>query len=128
METAENRPNPESEPNAAEPDPRLEQLDAQMAHVWMVRTFLKHCDEVEEDEELQSVVRDLYDVLLAVGPAAAEGDVTAYLKMLKKKRRRLVRASELFDEIQPEVSGHTSFVMAARSLRTATATIVALTQ
>ncbi|WP_153559248.1 amidohydrolase [Roseimaritima sediminicola] len=109
------------------PEP-MQRLDALMSHVWMVRTFLKHCDEVEDDEELQSVVRDLYDVLLAVGPASAAGDAAAYLKMLKKKRRRLQRATELFVEIQPEVSGHTNFAMAARSLATANAEIQALSQ
>ncbi len=98
---------------------RMARIDQLMSHVWMVRTFLKHCDEVEDDEELQSVVRDLYDVLLAVGPASSSGDVREYLKMAKKKRKRLMRATELFVDIQPEVSGHTSFVMAARSLSVA---------
>lgn len=98
---------------------RVARIDALMSHVWMVRTFLKHCDEVEDDEELQSVVRDLYDVLLAVGPAASAGDHRAYLKMAGKKLRRLQRATALYREIQPEVSGHTSFAMAARSLTTA---------
>lgn len=108
------------------PEQRVARIDALMSHVWMVRTFLKHCDEVEDDEELQSIVRDLYDVLLAVGPAAAEGDAQAYLKQAKKKFGRLRRAEELYREIQPEVSGHTNFAMAARSLTTATAEIAAL--
>ena len=28
-------------------------LDEQVAHVWMVRTFLKHSEEAEEDEEAE---------------------------------------------------------------------------
>ncbi len=106
--------------DSADAAERMARIDQLMSHVWMVRTFLKHCDEVEDDEELQSVVRDLYDVLLAVGPASASGDVAAYLKMVKKKRKRLARATALFAEIQPEVSGHTNFAMAARSLTIAT--------
>ena len=108
------------------PETRFQRIDALMSHVWMVRTFLKHCDEVEDDEELQSVVRDLYDVLLAVGPTAAEGDCAAYLKQAKKKLGRLQRAEALYREIQPEVSGHTNFAMAARSLQVAVAEIAAL--
>ena len=46
--------------------------------------------------------------------------------MAKKKMSRLRRATELYEEIQPEVSGHTNFVMAARSLRTAVDRIAAL--
>lgn len=107
---------------------RVARIDALMSHVWMVRTFLKHCDEVEDDEELQSVVRDLYDVLLAVGPAASAEDYRTYLKMARKKLRRLQRAAALYGEIQPEVSGHTSFAMAARSLTTAVEEISRLLQ
>lgn len=98
---------------------RAAAIDDQIAHVWMVRRFLKHAEETEEDEELQEVARDLYDFMLAVGPARTEEDWPAYMKMAKKKLRRLERATELFVEIQPEVSGHTNFQMAARSLQLA---------
>ena len=37
----------------------MRQLDIQLSHVWMVRTFLKHSDEAEEDEELALVHRRL---------------------------------------------------------------------
>lgn len=94
-------------------------IDAQVAHLWMVRTFLKHADESEDDEELRGVVRDIYDYILAVGPLAEVTDPATYLKMAKKKLSKLRRATELYEEIQPEVSGHTNFVMAARSLRLA---------
>src|SRR5690606_785697 len=35
------------------PEARMAAIDRQMAHLWMVRTFLKHAEETEEDEELQ---------------------------------------------------------------------------
>lgn len=95
---------------------QMQAIDAQVAHVWMVRTFLKHCDEAVDDEELASVHRDLYDFMLALGPSLDSGDSAAYLKMAKKKLSKLKRATQLFIEIQPEVSGHTNFKMAARSL------------
>ena len=92
-------------------------IDRQVAHLWMVRTFLKHADESEDDEELRSVVRDVYDFILAVGPLDAVEDDAVYLKMAKKKLSKLRKATELYEEIQPEVSGHTNFDMAAKSLR-----------
>ncbi|EMI52999.1 amidohydrolase [Rhodopirellula sallentina SM41] len=98
---------------------RVVQIDAELTHVWMVRTFLKHCDEAEEDEDMHEIVRDLYDFILAVGPVDDSTDPTAYLKMAKKKLRRLSGATQLYEQIQPEVSGHTNFLMAARSLRLA---------
>ena len=94
-------------------------IDQQVAHVWMVRTFLKHADESEDDEELREIVRDLYDFILAVGPLDEAETPEGYLKMAKKKIGKLRRATALYEEIQPEVSGHTNFVMAARSLRLA---------
>ncbi|MGN6543431.1 MAG: amidohydrolase [Aureliella sp.] len=99
-------------------------IDAQVAHVWMVRTFLKHSDEVKDDEELASVHRDLYDFMLALGPSLDAGDAQAYLKMARKKLSLLKRATELFISIQPEVSGHMNFRMAAQSLSLAVAEIV----
>ena len=103
-------------------------IDAQVAHVWMVRTFLKHSDEVKEDEELASVHRDLYDFMLALGPSLDAGDAATYLKMARKKLSVLKRATELFVSIQPEVSGHMNFRMAAQSLSLAVAQIVKLVE
>ena len=101
-------------------------IDTQVTHVWMIRTFLKHADEAEDDEDLRAIVRDLYDFILAVGPLDEVEDPAVYLKMAKKKASKLRRATELYEEIQPEVSGHTNFVMAARSLRTAVDQILAV--
>ncbi len=97
-------------------DQMMVEVDTLIAHIWMVRTFLKHSDEAAEDEELASVHRDLYDFMLALGPSLDAGDSATYLKLAKKKLSKLRRATELFLEIQPEVSGHMNFRMAARSL------------
>ncbi len=101
-------------------------IDTEVTHVWMIRTFLKHADEAEDDEDLRAIVRDLYDFILAVGLLDEVEDPAVYLKMAKKKASKLRRATELYEEIQPEVSGHTNFVMAARSLRTAVDRILAV--
>ena len=119
---------PNESPLLSEDEARAAAIDDQLAHVWMVRRFLKHCEEAEDDDELQEITRDLYDFMLAVGPARTEKDYATYLKMAKKKIRRLVRATDLFVEIQPEISGHTNFSMAARSLRLAVDAIRAILQ
>ncbi|MGN6134787.1 MAG: amidohydrolase [Aureliella sp.] len=103
-------------------------IDAEVAHVWMVRTFLKHSEEVKDDEELASVHRDLYDFMLALGPALDAGDGATYLKMARKKLSLLKRATELFVSIQPEVSGHMNFKMASQSLALAVGRIAQMVE
>jgi cob(I)alamin adenosyltransferase len=98
---------------------RVKAIDELLSHVWMVRTFLKHCEEAEEDDELRDVHRDLYDYMLALGGPLQDGDHEKYLKQAKKKLKKLRNATELFIEIQPEISSHTNFQMAANSLKLA---------
>ncbi len=102
-------------------EPKIEseyvrQIDEILSHVWMIRAFLKHCEEAEEDDELRDVQRALYDYMLALGGPLRDGDHAKYLKQAKKKLRKLREANELFQEIQPEISSHTNFQMAAISL------------
>ena len=35
---------------------RVEEIDKALSHVWMVRTFLKHSEEAEEDDELRGFI------------------------------------------------------------------------
>ena len=64
--------------------------------------------------------------MLAIGGPASEGDHAGYLKVAKKKLRRLKEATELFEEIQPEISSHTNFKMSLVSLQTALREITAI--
>ena len=66
----------------------VRQLDDLLSHVWMVRTFLKHSEEAEEDDELLEVHRGLYDFMLALGPPFREGDWPKYVKQAKKKLKK----------------------------------------
>jgi len=106
-------------PTFDQPDQLMRAIDDQISHIWMVRTFLKHSDEAAEDEELASVHRDLYDYMLALGPSLDAGDAERYVKLAKKKIGKLRKATELYFEIQPEISGHMNFRMAAESLKLA---------
>ena len=108
------------------PAETMQRVDALLSHVWMVRAFLKHSEEAEEDEELCDVHRGLYDYMLALGGPLNAGDAEDYIKQAKKKLRRLREATELFQEIQPEISEHTNFKMAVHSLTTAVTEITAL--
>lgn len=101
-------------------------VDAHLAHVWMVRAFLKRSDEAQEDDELAEVHRELYDYMLALGGPLKEGNADEYLKLARKKLGKLKRATEQFAQIQPQISTHTNFQMAVVSLRIAVEKIVRL--
>jgi cob(I)alamin adenosyltransferase len=97
----------------------MQLIDAQLSHVWMVRTFLKHSDEGQDDEDLQEIYRELYDYMLALGGRFAAGDAAGYVKQAHKKFSRLKGAAETFTRLQPEISEHTNFKMAVQSLNVA---------
>ncbi len=101
------------------PHEAMQRIDELLSHVWMVRTFLKHSDEVQEDEELNDIYRTLYDCMHALGESAKANDAEEYLRQARKKFPKLRTATERFSELQPEISTHTNFQMAARSLRAA---------
>jgi hypothetical protein len=94
----------------------VERLNVILAHLWMVRTYLKHADEVVNDEELIEIPRLLYDSIRAVEPAFLKGDTATYLRRLKGKLPKLRKGAELFAREYKRVSAHTNFEMASLSL------------
>lgn len=98
------------------PEEAVRRLNTILAHAWMVRTFLKHADEVQDSEDMLDVPRTLYDSIRAVEPAFQRGDHADYLRRLKGKLPKLRRAAEYFDTHFREFSPHTNFEMAALSL------------
>jgi hypothetical protein len=91
-------------------------LDVVLAHAWMVRTFLKHADEIQDDEELLDVHRAVFDVCRAVEPARQRGDAGEYLHRLRGKLGKLRRAATFFADNYKRVTDHTNWQMAAVSL------------
>jgi hypothetical protein len=94
----------------------MERLNEVMAHAWMVRTFLKHAEEIQEDEELLEVPRMIFDFVRALEPSYQRGDAVEYLRRARGKMSKLRRVAELFDRERARVSDHTNFQMASQSL------------
>ena len=101
---------------AVTPEEAVQRLNIVLAHAWMVRTFLKHADEIQDDEELLDVPRTIFDYVRAVEPAWQRGDWKDFLHRIKGKLPKLRRAAELFAAEHRRVSDHTNFQMAAASL------------
>ena len=98
------------------PQEAVTRLNTILAHAWMIRTFLKHADEIQESEEMLDVPRTLYDSIRAVEPAYQRGDLADFLRRLKGKLPKLRRAAEYFTSHFKQFSPHTNFEMAAASL------------
>lgn len=78
-----------------------------MSHAWMIRTFIKHCDEVEDFPELNEMARTIFDVFRAVETQTA--DPVAYFRTLRKKIGKLKKAAEQFEKDAWQASTHTNF-------------------
>jgi hypothetical protein len=98
------------------PEEAVARLDTVLAHAWMVRTFLKHADEIQASEEMLAVPRALYDGIRAVEPARERGDHGDFLRRLKGKLPKLRRAAEYFRDHFKDFSPHTNYEMASASL------------
>ena len=98
------------------PEEAVRRLNAVLAHAWMVRTFLKHADEIQESEEMLDVPRTLYDGIRATEPAFQRRDWAEFLRRLKGKLPKLRRAADSFAANFRRFSPHTNFEMASASL------------
>ncbi len=98
------------------PDEAVERSKAILAHAWMIRTFLKHAEEIQESPEMLEVPRTLYDSIRAVEPSAERGDHAEYLRRLKGKVSKIRRVANYFRDHFREFSPHTNYEMASASL------------
>ncbi len=92
----------------------VEKCQIIMAHAWMVRTFIKHSEEVEDFPELMGIVRAVFDTARAL--ETRTDDPAGYLKMLQKKIGKLRKAAAEFTTNAPIASGHTNFQQAVISM------------
>jgi hypothetical protein len=98
------------------PDAAMERINLILAHAWMVRNFLKHADEIQEDPEMLDVHRMIFDYIRAVEPSYQARDAAEYLHRARGKLSKLRRSAEYFAQEYKRVSDHTNFQMAAASL------------
>lgn len=94
----------------------MERINTILAHAWMVRQFLKHADEVQDDEEMLEVHRAIFDFIRAAEPSYERKDAKEYLHRIKSKLPKLRGAADRLAREYHRVSNHTNFEMAARSL------------
>jgi hypothetical protein len=98
------------------PETAMDRINTLLAHAWMVRAFLKHADEVQEDAEMMEVHRMIFDYCRAVEPAYQRRDAAEYLHRARGKLSKLRKQAEFFAANYRRVSDHTNFQMAALSL------------
>src|SRR5712692_166669 len=98
------------------PSEAMERLNAILAHAWMVRAFLKHAEEIQDDEEMLDVHRMIFDYMRAFDPCFERRDAKEYLHRARGKLPNLKRVAEFFAREYRRVSDHTNFAMAAASL------------
>ncbi len=98
------------------PEEAVERINVVLAHAWMVRTFLKHSEEVQDDEEMLDVHRTLFDSIRAVEPAYQRKDFAEYLRRIRGKVPKIRRVAEFFAREYRRITDHTNFQMAALSL------------
>ncbi|MBL8799836.1 MAG: hypothetical protein JNM56_38495 [Planctomycetia bacterium] len=98
------------------PAEAMERINIVLAHAWMVRNFLKHADEVQEHEEMLEVHRMIFDYIRAVEGSYERKDAKEYLHRARGKLSKLRKSAEYLAAEYRNVSSHTNFEMAARSL------------
>src|SRR5439155_17750253 len=98
------------------PAEAMKRINVILAHAWMVRAFLKHAEEIQEDEEMLEVHRMIFDYIRALEPSYEKRDVQEYLRRARGKLPKLRRQAEFFAANHRRVSDHTNFQMAAASL------------
>ena len=92
----------------------VRRCDEVLAHAWMVRTFIKHCEEIDDYTELMGIVRAVFDISRALETRLA--DPVGYLRMLHKKLSKLRQAVEQFAIEALKASTHTNFQQAVKSM------------
>src|SRR5262245_36873080 len=108
------------------PEQAMDRINVLLAHAWMVRAFLKHADEVQDDIDMLEVHGMIFDYCRAVEPSYQRRDTAEYLRRAQGKLSKLRRVAEFFAANYRRVSDHTNFQMAALSLQGVVAEIEAV--
>jgi hypothetical protein len=98
------------------PQEAMERINIVLAHAWMVRTFLKHASEVEDDAQMLAVQRTIVAYVRVLEPSYERMDADEYLRRAGIKLPKLRRAAAYLEDEYRGVSDHPNFELAARSL------------
>ena len=93
----------------------VERSQKLMSHAWMIRTFVKHSDEVEDFPQLNEMARTIFDVFRAVETQI--DDPAGYFRTVRKKLSKLHAAAEQFAKDAWHASTHTNFQQAVIASR-----------
>ncbi len=93
--------------------PLVERGQKVMSSAWMVRTFIKHSDEVEDYPELNELARTIFDIYRAVETQVDHP--VDYFKVVRKKIGKLEAAAIQFQKDAWHASTHTNFQQAGVS-------------
>ncbi|QDU78658.1 hypothetical protein Pla110_03620 [Polystyrenella longa] len=104
----------------------VERCQQVLTHAWMVRTFIKHGEEVEDFPELMVIVRGVFDLSLALESRIE--NPKDYFQMLKKKLSRFRKAVAEFRDDAFNASTHTNFHQAVASIEVCLADLEELLQ
>lgn len=102
----------------------VDRCDEVLAHAWMVRTFIKHGEEIDDYPELMGIVRSVFDISRALETRL--GDPVGYMRMLNKKVGKLRKAAEQFAVDALKASTHTNFQQAVKSMNVCVRELLAL--
>ena len=105
------------------PEQAAARLNEIAAHLWMIRTFLKHADEIQENAEMLEVPRMIFDYVRALEPSFQAGDLSKFLRLARGKLHKLRRVAEYLAREHRQVSDHTNYQMASASLTACVARI-----
>jgi hypothetical protein len=98
------------------PQEAMERINIILAHAWMVRTFLKHASDVEDDAQMLAVQRTIVAYARVLEPSYERMDADEYLRRAAMKLPKLRRVAAYLANEYCGVSDHPNFEMAARSL------------
>lgn len=102
----------------------VRRCDELLAHAWMVRTFIKHGEEIDDYPELMGIVRSVFDISRAL--ETRQADAVGYVRMLNKKVGKLRKAAEQFAIDASKASTHTNFQQAVKSMNVCVRELLAL--
>lgn len=102
-----------AEPEAGKLSALVDRCQKIMAHAWMIRTFIKHCDEVEDYPDLNEMARTIFDTFRALETKV--NDPASYFKVVRKKVGKLKSTAVQYQKDAWHASTHTNFQQSAIS-------------